>query len=39
MTRWLFTDKHQKEKIAYVPLNPVSNYIYIADLILELCGV
>ena len=27
---------HQKEKIAYVPLEPVADYTYIADLILEL---
>ena len=23
---------HQKDKIAYVPLDPVSDYVYIADL-------
>ena len=26
---------HQKDKIAYVPLDPVSDYVYIADLILD----
>ena len=30
------TINHQKYKIAYVPIDPVSDYIYIADLILEL---
>ena len=28
---------HQKDKIAYVPLNPVMDYIYIADLNTRLC--
>ena len=26
---------HQKDKISYVPLNPVANYVNIADLILD----
>ena len=30
------TTKHQKYKIAYIPLNPVANYVYIADLIIKL---
>ena len=25
-------DNHQKDKIAYVPLDPISDYVYIADL-------
>ena len=28
---------HQKDKIAYVPLNPVDDYVYIADLNNRLC--
>ena len=32
----LFILNHKNDKIAYVPLEPVSNYVYIADLILEL---
>ena len=30
------TINHQKDNIAYVPLNPVTDYAYIAHLILEL---
>ena len=26
---------HQKDKIAYIPLNPVADYVYISDLILD----
>ena len=26
---------HQKENIAYLPLDPVADYVYIADLILD----
>ena len=26
---------HQKENIAYIPLDPVSDHLYIADLILD----
>ena len=29
-------ENHQKENIAYVTLNPVADYVYIAYLILEL---
>ena len=28
---------HQKDKIAFTPINPVANYIYIADLNTRLC--
>ena len=28
----LDTHNHQKDKIAYVPLNPGANYLYTADL-------
>ena len=31
----LLLHNHQKDKIAYVHLNPVSDYVYIADLIPE----
>ena len=29
---WVTTSIHQKDKIAYVPLEPVSDYVYISDL-------
>ena len=35
--RTIHYTNHQKYNIAYVPLDPVSDYVYIADLIIELC--
>ena len=32
-----FVNNHQKDKITYVPIDPVADYVYIEYLILELC--
>ena len=36
MSMWIFYNNHQKDKISYVLLDPVSAYVYISDLIIEL---